>query len=264
MKKKPWNRFEAFAQRLVEGSFHNFFGTQTFVERHSVQLAEAIESHQINGRLPNQITLKIQPDVLKTAVSEMQSLAELEQAFYTAIIELAKQLQIQTPNRLTVQILEANPLADEALQIEFAQQVEKEHSTQVHKRPFANSAELEAIKTVDAFLIITGQKHILLNKPLISLGRSLENDVVLDAATISRKHAQIRWRLGRFVLYDLSKKGRTVVNGTVVTEHVLEPGDVIVLSKTKIVYGEGATRPNVIKKHQAVDDHTRPMDKLDL
>ncbi|MCA9934185.1 MAG: hypothetical protein KC415_09690, partial [Anaerolineales bacterium] len=55
---------------------------------------------------------------------------------------------------------------------------------------------------------------------------------------------QIRWRYGRFILYDLSGRGRTAVNGESITECVLQPGDVIALGDTLIIYGEGSeTRP---------------------
>ena len=68
--------------------------------------------------------------------------------------------------------------------------------------------------------------------------------MVLDAATVSRRHAQLRWRYGHFVLYDLSQRhGRTTVNNQPVTECVLQPGDVITLSQIKLLYAEGQTTP---------------------
>ena len=88
-----------------------------------------------------------------------------------------------------------------------------------------------------------------LNRPLTTMGRRTENDVVLDLPSVSRQHAQIRWRLGRFVLYDVSSRGRTLVNGHPISEHVLRPGDVIALSDALLVYGEG----NVEKLRQRAD-----------
>jgi pSer/pThr/pTyr-binding forkhead associated (FHA) protein len=95
------------------------------------------------------------------------------------------------------------------------------------------------IAAMDAYLIVDGQRHVPLNKPVISLGRNIDNDVVLDAPTVSRQHAQIRWRYGRFILYDVSNRGRTQVNNQTVNEMVLQSGDVISLSDVKLIYGEG-------------------------
>ena len=112
-----------------------------------------------------------------------------------------------------------------------------------HKEDGAAELFAADIAALDAYLIVDGQRHIPLTKPITSLGRSTENDVVLDAPTVSRKHAQIRWRYGRFILYDVSNRGRTKVNHQPVTETALKSGDVIALSDVLLIYGEGETKP---------------------
>ncbi len=54
---------------------------------------------------------------------------------------------------------------------------------------------------------------------------------------VSRRHAQLRWRFGRHVLYDLGSSGGTTVNGRAITEAALEPGDVFSLGGADIIYG---------------------------
>ncbi len=121
------------------------------------------------------------------------------------------------------------------------------------RRPdLTNQEALVALKKTDAFLIIKGRHHLPLDKPLITLGRLTDNDIVLDAPAVSRRHAQIRWRFGRFVLYDLGGRGRTSVNGQTVIESVLHPGDVISLSGVKLIYGEEHVEPD--KEQKPVDD----------
>ena len=102
-----------------------------------------------------------------------------------------------------------------------------------------NDAILEAIRAADAFLIVQGRQHIALDRPIIRIGRRVDNDIVLDSSSISRQHAQIRWRQRYFVLYDVSNHDRTYVNGSPTQEHILRPGDVIALSDIFLVYGEG-------------------------
>jgi hypothetical protein len=111
--------------------------------------------------------------------------------------------------------------------------------TQVFSREQQRDDPLAALRALDAFLIVGGRQHVALDKPVLHIGRRMENDLVLDSPSVSRSHAQIRWRLGHFVLYDLSNRGRTAVNDRTITEHVLKPGDVIQLSGVSLIYGEG-------------------------
>lgn len=75
------------------------------------------------------------------------------------------------------------------------------------------------------------------------IGRRMDNDIVIDSPSISRQHAQIRWRQRYFVLYDVSRRGQTAVNGRPAREHILRSGDVIALSDVMLVYGEGRDAP---------------------
>ncbi len=49
------------------------------------------------------------------------------------------------------------------------------------------------------------------NEPLVSLGRSPASDMVLDQPCISRKHAQIEYVGGKFILSDKSSNGTYVI-----------------------------------------------------
>jgi pSer/pThr/pTyr-binding forkhead associated (FHA) protein len=44
-------------------------------------------------------------------------------------------------------------------------------------------------------------RRLSLGEPVINLGRALDNDVILDDPTVSRYHAQLRWRQGEYMLY---------------------------------------------------------------
>jgi pSer/pThr/pTyr-binding forkhead associated (FHA) protein len=134
------------------------------------------------------------------------------------------------------------------------------HTTQIRLRDDGEPEALAALRALDAYLVIGGRQYISLDRPLFSIGRRTDNDIVLDSPTISRQHAQIRWRYGRFILYDLSRRGRTAVNDQPVTEHALQPGDVITLSDTRIIYGEEQDT----HKKPIIDDEsgqTMPMPK---
>ncbi len=89
-----------------------------------------------------------------------------------------------------------------------------------------------------AFLVVEGQRVFRLTKPLITIGRLPDNDLVLVDRHVSRRHAQLRLRDGRYVISDLGSTAGTWVNGRAVVEHVLQPGDVISLATVELAYGE--------------------------
>ena len=70
----------------------------------------------------------------------------------------------------------------------------------------------------------------------VLIGRDPQNDVVLDDRRVSRKHAEVRLRLGRYTLYDLQSTNGTYVNGRRVAEKVLEDKDKISIGGLEIVF----------------------------
>ena len=76
-----------------------------------------------------------------------------------------------------------------------------------------------------------------LDANLLSIGRGLNNDIVLEDPRISRQHAQIRFKSRRFLLSDQGSTNGTYVNGTpVTTEQVLRNGDVVSLGGLELVF----------------------------
>jgi hypothetical protein len=99
-----------------------------------------------------------------------------------------------------------------------------------------------------------------LSKPVISIGRWDDNDIVIDDRWISRYHARIRHEGDEYVLEDLGSKNGTIVNGQRIVEPVtLSDGDVIQLTPlrefTFVDYGATAPLPGETR---------RPMLELDL
>ncbi len=86
------------------------------------------------------------------------------------------------------------------------------------------------------YLVIDGRKAIALDQPVISIGRSHENTVVLDDPRVSRKHIEIRVIRDHFVIFDLGSSGGTYVNGQRVSQGMLYPGDLISLAGVNMVF----------------------------
>jgi pSer/pThr/pTyr-binding forkhead associated (FHA) protein len=89
-----------------------------------------------------------------------------------------------------------------------------------------------------AFLIVNGRRHVTLNRPVVNIGRQLDNHIVLDDVLVSRRHAQLRAREGQYLLTDLGSKHGIRVNNIVVREWMLQPGDVFRLGNTELIYGD--------------------------
>ncbi len=70
------------------------------------------------------------------------------------------------------------------------------------------------------------------NTPVINLGRGPENDMIIDKEIVSRRHAAIEFRNGKFMLIDRS------TNGTYVT---IESGDKFLVQREEIpLFGSGS------------------------
>jgi DNA-binding response OmpR family regulator len=87
-----------------------------------------------------------------------------------------------------------------------------------------------------------------LAKPVVSIGRWKDNDVVVDDRWVSRYHAQIRRDGEQYIVEDLGSKNGTFVNRRRIAEPaVLADGDVVqvtpLLELTFVGYGSTAPLP---------------------
>lgn len=94
-----------------------------------------------------------------------------------------------------------------------------------------------------AFFMVGGKRYFKLNRPVINIGRRLDNHLVLDDPHVSRQHAQLRARRGRYVLRDLNSTSGTTVNGRLVKQEELHPGDVVGVASVDLIYGEDVSGP---------------------
>jgi predicted component of type VI protein secretion system len=66
---------------------------------------------------------------------------------------------------------------------------------------------------------------IVLHRPVLLVGRHLECDVRIESAKISRRHCCLALAYDRFLIRDLGSRNGLRVNGKVVEESRLNPGD---------------------------------------
>ena len=89
-----------------------------------------------------------------------------------------------------------------------------------------------------------GREHVLARGDN-SLGRGLDNHIVLSDIAVSRKHTLICWENTHFAVRDLGSGNGTLVNGKKIQHHVLANGDQVELGNTLVRYSGPASAANV-------------------
>ena len=104
-----------------------------------------------------------------------------------------------------------------------------------------------------AYLVVEGGSTFLLSSPVVSIGRDPGNLLVLGDLRVSRTHAQLRLVQGQYVIFDLQSTGGTMVNGRLVVQQALAPGDVISLAGVLLVYGQDMLGESEATQHMPAD-----------
>lgn len=108
-------------------------------------------------------------------------------------------------------------------------------------------------KLSQAFLIVGGNRTVLLSGQGLTIGRRSDMSLVIDDPHVSRVHAQIRLVQGRYVIFDLDSRGGTFVNGQRVAQSFLHPGDVISLAGVELVFGQESSNPVAATQEISLD-----------
>jgi hypothetical protein len=118
-----------------------------------------------------------------------------------------------------------------------------------------------------AFLIVNGKRHFQMSSPRVTIGRRLDNDLVLDDPHVSRVHVHLVAKHGHYLLEDLDSTAGTRVNGRRVMEHYLKPGDIITIATSELIYGEDRGGPpdvtppyTPVSKPDDQEDYDTPLD----
>jgi hypothetical protein len=230
------SRLESYMESLVEGTFARLFAGRVHPRDVALQLARALEDSAASGEPATRYTvhlnpvdardlLNAHPDLGRTLAAEVLNLAReagLTLAQRPEVIVLAE--PDQPPH--SVNILAEAPSAAASATLTMA----------AVKAPTPASA-------ANAYLILDGERTVMLADAVVNLGRRRDNQIVIDDARVSRSHAQLRLRFGHYVVYDLGSSGGTFVNGQRIEECVLRPGDVISLGGVPVIYGEDHVNP---------------------
>ncbi len=241
-------RLESLIEQLVEGTFGRLFSGALQPIEVANALARTLEDHTLTdeqGRrlAPNVFWVYLNPTDYDTLRSAQPSLPE---DLAGSVEELARLADLVMPERPVVEIVASEQVPRSRVSI-AAQYVAQETAPIGATQEIAAEEIRRAIADAHrppAFLILDGKRHVPLNRPVIALGRALDNDLVVDDGRVSRHHAQLRLRGGRYVIYDTGSSGGTTVNGEPIAERTLQAGDVISLAGYAFVYFEDTPLPS--------------------
>jgi hypothetical protein len=229
--------------RKIEIQLENMFEKRTgilsahilYAGKILARLIEALEERADQGPggrwiAPNVYRLKLGKRIWQTA----SAVPDLGALLASKLEEHIAQSEMLLLNPIKIEFASDDSLRDESIRV-FAEIV---RSGDEHTDAFPAADAAPIVLPRGAFLIINGSRHYTLNRPVINIGRQLDNHLVLDDSLVSRRHAQLRARDGQYVLTDLGSKHGMKVNTTIVREWVLQPGDVFRLGNTELIYGD--------------------------
>ncbi len=96
-------------------------------------------------------------------------------------------------------------------------------------------------------------ERVVTEKKRISIGRTNDNDIVLENRGVSRKHAMIEFNNNAAVIIDNESLNGTFVNNRKITEEVLRDSDTITIGKYALVYHTEATAGGGSDDRQTMD-----------
>ena len=242
-------RVEAFVSRVIEGWSARLFGAKLQPVQIAKRVIRAMESHQTISLsktfVPNSYVVSLGPidfaqfeqyrkslerDLAETLLGAARDRNYTLLAYPTVEIERDEDLP---PGDMRVSCALVDASGDEVSSdpkalgaVEAGHTMVLDREALMKDRPRAPRASIEQR---DGPPVSLGPDPVL-------IGRDPQNDVVLDDRRVSRKHAEIRLRLGRYTLYDLQSTNGTYVNGRRVAEKVLEDKDKISIGGLEIVF----------------------------
>src|ERR1700761_1632268 len=109
------------------------------------------------------------------------------------------------------------------------------------------------------------QRRMVFNKPEVTIGRVQGNDIVLPKGNVSKRHARIVLKDGKFIIVDLKSTNGTYVNGRKITSPlVVKDSDKIyigdfIVGVDEAASGEGESQSETTTSPPGGDRMPEPM-----
>ncbi|MCB0165640.1 MAG: DUF3662 domain-containing protein [Anaerolineae bacterium] len=241
-----FDRLETIAQRLIEGAFSRLFHTQLHPADLARYLAIAIESEPPEtgqseaDHIPNFYGVILNPGDYNQLVagSSVEAEATRLRNYLTWLIQEAD-YQPAGPIHVTLEPSDGVRPGKVKVKTRYVNGNGSKHRTKTKEAFFVSTTN------AGHWLLQFEDNVVSLGEPVLRIGRALDNDIILTDQTVSRYHAQLRWRNGGYHLYPpvppevvgeqdktLRLDPRTTVNAEAATQGALKHGDVLTFGST--------------------------------
>ncbi len=238
----------------MEGTFARLFADRISPTKVAARIERAIEEHQVCSsggvaQAPTHYWVYLNPEDYEALKPEPEEMGEApaEEVLAREISQLISEADLVLEARPTVHIQPDADVSPREVRVNAEWAPDEEELGKTRKMTAADDQREEGAASEGPkgrpFFIVEGRRHVNLTDPAVSIGRALDNDVIIDDPRVSRHHAQLRHRYGHYVLYDLDSSGGTRINDYPVEECVLHSGDVISFAGVEVVYGEDPPTP---------------------
>jgi len=229
------DRFEQSVERLFEGSIGRIF-------RSPIQPAEIgrkLERAMSDGRkvsvdstiVPNDYRVSLNPDDFVQFADYIAALCRHMEGWLT---ELAGERGFTLIDRTRVQILGDTSAPRRSIKV----------TATIADRPDIRRDDQEAVQRTEVYRVLRSTtgipplrlrfasgseigKELIVRKAVTTIGRAVDNDMILEAGEVSRHHARLDHAGAAFRLTDLGSTNGTKVNGKPIGVSPVAPGDEI-------------------------------------
>ncbi len=230
------SRFEGFMENIVEGSVQRLFRSPVQPAEIARRLERAMESQQSISVdrviVPAFYRAFLNPEDFR-AFDPIQQQLEREMANY--LRDLAHERGFSLLEHPVVDVAPDPAVPRRGIQVVAEMGVGAGggtgpgglDSTQVIGAPGVQPGRGQA--TAQLVLETPDGPHVFpLETNLVTIGRGLNNDLIVEDARVSRQHSQIRYKSRRYFIGDLGSTNGTYLNGAqVTTDQVLHDGDIV-------------------------------------
>jgi hypothetical protein len=249
-------QFEDFVERMVEGSITRLFRSPiqpVEIERRLVRVMETQPTISA-GRtyVPNRYRVQLHPADYK-AIAPQRALWEREIAEF--IIGICQERNYTLVSRPIVTITGSAETPRRGIHIVATLQAAATGGLdELEQGPLQPTAAIPIVRPHAAapghsgpgatapsvcLQVLNGDMagaELRFTRPLITLGRELDNDAVIEDTRVSRHHAQLLFQHGRYILRDLGSTNGTFVNAQPIQSMMLTSGDRLSLGGVEVQF----------------------------
>jgi pSer/pThr/pTyr-binding forkhead associated (FHA) protein len=228
------DRFEQFFEGIVEGTIMRFFRSPIQPAEIGRKLERAMEDGRVASVggpiVPNDYRVEMHPQDMVTFADFVLPLSRQMEGW---LAEEIAERGYQTLGRVIVQISANDRVRRRTIGV--AATANNGAPPSIHDSDRLQRTELYRVMREQSgglapqtlrMLNGAGKDRVFtIRAAVTTIGRGLENDLVLDSTDVSRNHARIEYRDGQWFLIDLNSTNGTRLNGQPVRQSAIRGGD---------------------------------------